>query len=181
MAMSRDLTRGLRARRLRWLSFFVVVLVAITCGSASAGASVVDHQRFTRSYGDVRWDCGYPLSVVGVESHNVLVRADKKLADHVFVTDNFDFTEVWTAAGRPAFTLAGNAVAKDVKSKSRRRIRLRIHLPNNRSAHGDHRLVRDRRRPQPGQHLVPLHDRRRHRRIQLPWAEDLGTPSAVQR
>src|SRR5690349_14882841 len=98
MAMSRDRNGGFRARRLRWLSFFAAVLVAITWGSASAGASAVDHQRFTRTYDDVRWDCGYPLSVVGIESHNVLVRADKKLAGHAFVTDNFDFTEVWTAA-----------------------------------------------------------------------------------
>ena len=43
MAMSRDLTRGIRARRLRWLGGFVAVLVAITCGSASASATVSDH------------------------------------------------------------------------------------------------------------------------------------------
>ena len=118
MALSKDLTRGFQARRLRWLSFFVVILVAITCGSSSAGASVVDRDQFTRSYNDVRWDCGYPLNVVGVESHKVLVRVDKKLPGNAFVTDNFDFTEVWTAADGRHFTLSGNAVAKDVRRKS---------------------------------------------------------------
>jgi hypothetical protein len=58
------------------------------------------------------------MSVVGVESHNVLIRADKKLADHAFVTDNYKYTEVWTAPDGRSFTLAGHAVAKDVKSKS---------------------------------------------------------------
>ena len=117
MALSRDLTRGNRARRIRWLSSFVAVLVAITCGSASAGASVVDRDRSTRSYDEVRWDCGYPMQVVGVESHKVQVRANKKLDGFVFVTDNYDVTEVWTAKDGRSFTLAANGIAKDVKSK----------------------------------------------------------------
>ena len=37
---------------------------------------------------------------------------------HIFVTDNYDFTEVWTAADGRSFTLAGNGIAKDVKAKS---------------------------------------------------------------
>ena len=117
MALSRDLTRGIRARRIRWLSSFVAVLVAITCGSGSAGASVVDRERSTRSYDEVRWDCGYPMQVVGVESHKVQVRANKKLDGFVFVTDNYDVTEVWTAKDGRSFTLAANGIAKDVKSK----------------------------------------------------------------
>ena len=79
MAERRHLTTNIRTRRLHWLISFVAALVAMSFGSVSASATVTDHQRFTRSYEDVRWDCGYPMSVVGVETHNVLVRADKKL------------------------------------------------------------------------------------------------------
>ena len=117
MALSRDLTRGIRARRLRWLSSFVVVLVAITCGSASAGATVIDRERSTRSYDEVRWDCGYPMQVVGVESHTVQVRANKKLDGYDFVTDNYYVTEVWTAKDGRSFKLAANGIAKDFKIK----------------------------------------------------------------
>ena len=117
MALRRDPTRGIRARRIRWLSSFVAVLVAITCGSVSAGASVVDRDRFTRSYNDVRWDCGYPLQVSGVESHKVQVRKNKKLDGYDFVTDNYDVTEVWTAADGRSFTLTGSGIAKNVQIK----------------------------------------------------------------
>ena len=125
--------RGIRARRIRWLSSFVAVLVAITCGSASAGATVVDRDRFTRSYDDVRWDCGYPLQVSGVESHKVQVRANKKLDGYVFVTDNYDVTEVWTAADGRSFTLSGNGSPRTSRP-SASRIGLRVHLPQLRSA-----------------------------------------------
>ena len=124
MASSRDLTRGIRARRLRWLSSFVVVLVAITCGSAPAGATVIDRERSTRSYDEVRWDCGYPMQVVGVESHKVQVRANKKLDGYDFVTDNYDVTEVWTAEDGRSFKLAANGIAKDFKIKSCPRLRV---------------------------------------------------------
>ena len=58
------------------------------------------------------------MKVVGVESHKVQVRADKKLEGIVFVTDNYDFKEAWTAADGRSFTMTANALAKDVKAKS---------------------------------------------------------------
>jgi hypothetical protein len=117
MAVTRDPAWSARVRRLRWLSFIVAVVVAFTYGSATAGASVVDREKFTNSYDEVRWDCGYPMQVVGVESHKTHVRADKKLDGNVFVTDNYNVNEVWTAADGRSFALAANGLAKDVKSK----------------------------------------------------------------
>ena len=117
MALSKDLTRGIRARRLRWLSSFIAVLVVVTCG-ASASATVVDREQFTRSYVDeVRWDCGYPMKVTGVESHKVQFRANKKLDGYGFFTDNYNVAETWKAADGRSFTLAANGIAKDVKIK----------------------------------------------------------------
>jgi len=57
------------------------------------------------------------MQVVGVESHKVQVRANKKLDGYDFVTDNYDVTEVWTAEDGRSFTMAANGLAKDVKSK----------------------------------------------------------------
>jgi hypothetical protein len=94
------------------------VLAAVTWGSASASATIVERDRFTRPYDDIRWDCGYAMRVVGAESHKVQVRVDKKVGDIVFVTDNYDFKETWTAADGRWFTLAANGLAKDVKAKS---------------------------------------------------------------
>src|SRR5437773_4232708 len=118
MAASRGLIRGTGTRRLRGLGCFVAVLVAMTWGSAPASATTIDRYRFTQPYEDVRWDCGYAIRVVSVESHVAEIRLDKKLDGNVFVNDNYDFKEVWTAADGRYFTLAGNGLAKNVKAKS---------------------------------------------------------------
>ena len=118
MVASGVLTSGTRMRRLSGLGGVVAVLVALTWGSAPASATIIDRDTYTRPYDEVRWDCGYAMRVVGVESHRVKVRTDKKLDGNVYITDNYDFTEVWTAADGRSFTLAANALAKDVKAKS---------------------------------------------------------------
>jgi dienelactone hydrolase len=118
MAASRGLIRGTRTRRLRALGCFVAVLVAMTWGSAPASATIIERDRFTRPYDVVRWDCGYAVRVVGVESHVIEIRTDKKLDGNSFVNDNYDFKEVWTAADGRYFTLAGNGLNKNVKAKS---------------------------------------------------------------
>ena len=58
------------------------------------------------------------MHVAGVDSHLVQVRADKKLDGNVFVTDNYQFEETWTAADGRWFTLSANGVFKDIKAKS---------------------------------------------------------------
>jgi len=105
-------------RRVAVFSFLVGLVVAITWGAAPAAATVTDRFRFTAPYDFVNWDCGYPMQVIGVESHVVVVRSDKKLDGHVFVTDNYEFKETRTAADGRWFGVTGNGLAKDLKAKS---------------------------------------------------------------
>jgi len=93
------------------------VLAALTLGSAPASATIISRDSSIRNYDDVRWDCGYPMRVVGVESHHVQVRADNQVAGNVFVTDQYSFHEVWTAADGRSFSQAGNGVAQDLTAK----------------------------------------------------------------
>jgi predicted esterase len=116
MAAPRGPIRGARAHRSRALGGIVAALVAMTWGSAPANATVVLHDQFTQPYEFVNWDCGYPMTVAGVESHTVQLRADKSLDGNYFVTDKYQFTETWTTADGRWFTVAGNALNKDVKA-----------------------------------------------------------------
>jgi hypothetical protein len=118
MAAGGVLSRTLPRRRLGALGCIIAVLIALIASSAPASATLVERYRFTRSYDDVRWDCGYPMKVVGEETHQVQVRADKKLDGTAYVTDNYEFKEVWTAADGRSFTLTADALAKDLKAKS---------------------------------------------------------------
>ena len=86
-----------RARRLRPLCWLVGALVVLAWSAAPASATVIEHNAFTQPYDYVFWDCGYAMSVAGTQSHVVQVRADKKLDGNVFVTDNYEFQETWTA------------------------------------------------------------------------------------
>jgi hypothetical protein len=118
MASSRRLTSALTGVRIGGLGLVVACLVALTLGSAPANAASVSHESSTtRSYDEVRWDCGYPMRVVGKESHQVTTRADKKLADVVYVTDKYEFQEVWTAPDGRSFSQTGHGVAKDLPAK----------------------------------------------------------------
>jgi len=63
----------------RRLGFAAALMVSLTWGIPPASATLSDHFRYTQPYNDVRWDCGYAMSVVGVETHQVVVRADRKL------------------------------------------------------------------------------------------------------
>jgi dienelactone hydrolase len=109
---------GARTRRLRTLACFVAMLVAMAWGSAPASAAIIEHSKFGGPYDFVDWSCGYAISVAGVDSHNVLIRADKKADGIVFVTDNYEYRETWTGPDGRWFTVSGNALAKDVKAES---------------------------------------------------------------
>jgi hypothetical protein len=102
-------------RRLSWLG--CAVLVSMIWSAAPASATIISRDQTTLPYNEVRWDCGYPMTVVGVASHKVQVRADNQLAGNVFFTDNYDFKEVWTAADGRSFTQSANGLAKDVQAK----------------------------------------------------------------
>jgi hypothetical protein len=104
-------------RRVLALASALAIVATLTWGSAPASATILGRDTYTRPYDEVRWDCGYAMRVVGVESHKVQVRVDKKLVGNVFVTDNYDYREVWTATDGRSFTMAGNGLAKDVKAK----------------------------------------------------------------
>jgi dienelactone hydrolase len=93
------------------------MLVAMVWTSTSAQATIGDRYRVTNPYDFVNWDCGYPMRVIGVESDQVLVRTDKNLDGNVFVTNNYEFHETWTASDGRWFSVAANALAKDVEAK----------------------------------------------------------------
>ena len=180
MAAMGPLSRGARTRR-RWLVCVIAVLAALIASSAPASATIIERYRSTQTYDEVRWDCGYPMKVVGVETHKVQVRADKKLDGNAYVTDNYDFKEVWTAADGRSFTLTANALAKDVKAKSVDGSVYEFTFNNP----GQPFTITDssgsRRLPRPGEPLVPLHDRPRRRHVQLPWGQGVGTSSRFRR
>ena len=108
--------RGGRGRRVRRLAPLLAMLAALTWAAAPANATIVDRERFTRTYDDIRWDCGYPMRVVGVESHTIHLRPAPKAADFAFFTDNYSFKETWTTADGRSFGLQANGIAKDVKA-----------------------------------------------------------------
>ncbi len=106
-----------RTRRFGGLAGFVAVLMLMTFGIAPATAASPSHERSSRPYDFVNWDCGYPMQVVGTELHDVLVRTDKKLPGFAYFTDHYDFKESWTAADGRWFTLEGHGTTKDGKGK----------------------------------------------------------------
>jgi dienelactone hydrolase len=118
MATQRGLIRATRGSWLRVFGCFVATLVALVWTGTSAEATIGDRYRVTNTYEFVNWDCGYPMRVTGVESDQVLVRTDKKLDGNVFVTNNFEIHETWTASDGRWFAVAANGLDKDVKAKA---------------------------------------------------------------
>jgi len=118
MAADTLLIRRVRTRRFRGLAVLGSTLIAMTLVVGSASATIIERERFTEPYEFVSWDCGYEMQVAGVDSHLFQVRADKKLEGNVFVTDNYQFSETWTAADGRWFTASGNGVFKDIRAKS---------------------------------------------------------------
>jgi predicted esterase len=118
MAASRDRTVSARRRRLAAVASIGALMAVMTWGAAPASATIVERDRFTQPYEFVNWDCGYPLTIAGVESHLVQFRVDKKDDRIVYVTDNYEFKETWTAPDGRWFTLAANGLSKDVRAKS---------------------------------------------------------------
>jgi dienelactone hydrolase len=110
--------RRTRTRRFRGLAVIGSALIAMTLVAGSASATIIERERFTEDYEFDTWECGYEMHVVGVESHLVQVRADKKIDGNVFVTDNYEARETWTAADGRSFTLSANGIFKDIKAKS---------------------------------------------------------------
>ncbi len=117
MQVSPSPIRRTRKRHFRVVGCLVAVLAALTWGGGSASAAS-DWTSSTRSYDDVRWDCGYATRVAGTEFHTTRTKPDKKLPDVVYVTDKFHFSETWTGPDGRWFTLSGHGVAKDMKGKS---------------------------------------------------------------
>jgi predicted esterase len=54
----------------------------------------------------------------GVETHLIHVRADRRVDDNFFFTNNYAWRETWTAADGRSFTISGNGIYKDVQAKS---------------------------------------------------------------
>jgi dienelactone hydrolase len=109
--------RTSRARRWLGLSAAIVITMTLTAGSASA--TVGERERvFKNPYEFVAWDCGYPMDVVGIETHLIHVRADQKNDNIGFFTNNYSWRETWTAADGRSFTISGNGIFKDVQAKS---------------------------------------------------------------
>ena len=106
-----------RTRRRASVACFVALML-MTFGIAPANATMSERFKFGGDYEFVAWDCGYPMTVAGVDAHNVLIRTDKKLDGNVFYMEEYRFDEVWTAADGRSFTLSGNAVFKNFKAKS---------------------------------------------------------------
>ena len=142
MTASRSPMSGTRRRHLRWLGAFVAVLFALTWVGGTANATIIERDKYTQPYDVVNWDCGYPMRVVGVENHSVHIRQDKKIDGNVFVTDNYDFNETWTATDGRHFGMSANAIAKDVKGKLVGGTVYKFTYNISGSAGDDHRLVR---------------------------------------
>ena len=109
--------RSSRARR--WLGLTAAIVITMTLTAGSASATVVERERvFKNPYEFTAWDCGYPMQVVGVETHLIHVRADRqRLDDNFFFTNNYAWRETWTAADGRSFTISGNGIFKDVKAQ----------------------------------------------------------------
>ncbi len=117
--MTSSTLRNQRAltRRVRALGVLGSALIAATLATGSASATIVERGTFSDPYEFTSWDCGYPLHVQGSFSDEVLVRADKKNADIVYVTTRHAFKETWTAEDGRSFTLDGHNLYKDIKAK----------------------------------------------------------------
>ena len=111
------LRRSSRARR--WLGLIAATAITMTLSAGSVSATVVERERvFGNHYEFTAWDCGYPMQVVGVETHFIHLRQDRRVADIFFFTNNYSWRETWTAADGRSFTLSGNGIFKDVKAQS---------------------------------------------------------------
>jgi hypothetical protein len=103
--------RSSRARR--WLGLTAAVVITMTLTAASASATIVQRERvFDNPYAFVAWDCGYPMQVVGVETHLIHVRADRRVDDNYFFTNNYAWRETWTAADGRSFTLSATGSSR---------------------------------------------------------------------
>ena len=110
--------RHTRTRRLRWLAVLGSALMALTTAASSASATIIFRDRSSGPYEFDAWDCGYEMHVAGTQSHLLQVRADKKLDENSFFTDNYRVRETWTAADGRWFALSANGVFKNIKAKS---------------------------------------------------------------
>src|SRR3989442_1417280 len=72
-------------------------LIAVSLATGSASATVIERDRAANHYEFTAWDCGYPMQVVGDDSHLFQLRADNNLDGNAFFTDNYQFRETWTA------------------------------------------------------------------------------------
>jgi dienelactone hydrolase len=84
--------------------------------AAPAAATVTDRSRQTTPYEYENWDCGYPIDVVGVAYDQMQLRVDSRTGNTYF-TDNYAWSETWTAAHGGVFKVSGNGVFKDVKAQ----------------------------------------------------------------
>ena len=106
-----------RSGRLSRFGVLVAVVAVVALGAAPASAANIEHFQTSGSWDEVRWDCGYPMRVVGEGSENVVIRTDKKLDGNLFFTVNYAWAETWTTEDGRWFGLAGNGLTKDVKAK----------------------------------------------------------------
>ncbi len=107
------------SRGRRWLGLTAAIVITMTLTAGSASATIAERERvFKNPYEFVAWDCGYPMQVVGVDTHFIHVRADRRVDDNFFFTNNYAWRETWTAADGRSFTISGNGIFKDVKARS---------------------------------------------------------------
>ena len=107
------------SRTRRWLGLTAAIVITMTLTAGSASATVGERERvFKNPYEFTAWDCGYPMQVVGVETHFIHVRTDRRVDGNVFFTNNYSWRETWTAADGRSFTISGNGIFKDVQAKS---------------------------------------------------------------
>ena len=98
--------RSSRARR--WLGLTAAIVITMTLTAGSASATVVERERvFKNPYEFTAWDCGYPMQVVGVETHLIHVRADNRLDGNFFFTDNYAVPGNVDGGGRPVVHAVG--------------------------------------------------------------------------
>ena len=159
--------RSSRARR--WLGLTAAIVITMTLTAGSASATVGERERvFKNPYEFTAWDCGYPMQVVGVETHFIHVRTDRRVDGNVFFTNNYSWRETWTAADGRSFTISGNGIFKDVKAQVPGRFAVPVRVPRERSAVRHQELVLARSSPATAGTHRELHVRLRDRRVQLP-------------
>ena len=116
-------------RRLRGLAVFGSALIALTMVAAPASATIIERERFTQDFEFDTWECGYEMHVVGVESHLIQVRADKKLDGNVFFTDNYQVEATWTARRRTLVHAIRQRRLQGHQGQVAWRLGIRIHVP----------------------------------------------------